>query len=109
MGITRLVNRAGIFQSRLSQNQLILLRELGDFLVQEAEFYTPVDTGNLRSNNTYEILKNELYIHNYTPYAKYVEFGTFKMRGRPFIGRAISENLGIIKEMAVRRFKSGID
>jgi HK97 gp10 family phage protein len=106
--IQTLVNRSGKFKSQLNDNQRQILLNVGQFIVDKMRFYCPVRTGLLRSNNAYEIIQNELVVYNNTPYAKFVEYGTYKMKARSFMRKAIFNHLNEIRDMGVRGYKRGI-
>lgn len=61
-----------------------------------AKLDCPVDTGNLRSKigHTTIVEKNDFscYIGTNVEYAPYVEFGTYKMKARPFLRPAASNH-----------------
>lgn len=50
---------------------------------------TPVLTGNLKKNWTYETRRNT--ITNLTPYADFVENGTSRFKGRGMIARSMAD------------------
>jgi len=58
----------------------------------EAKRLCPVDTGQLRNSIGYTIRRGEMIvsIHADQSYARFVEFGTRRMRARPFIRPAIA-------------------
>jgi HK97 gp10 family phage protein len=64
------------------------------FIMEQARFDAPVDTGNLANS----IIPDGPYMEGKTAYgyvgtnvfyAPFVEFGTYKMGARPFLGRAL--------------------
>jgi hypothetical protein len=58
---------------------------------------TPVDTGNLRSNNTFEVTRTEDTVvssfFNPTPYDPFVNSGTARMAGRHYREIGVHEGL----------------
>jgi HK97 gp10 family phage protein len=65
------------------------LDEAGNEIVIYAQQIVPVRTGRLRSSITYTVADGQLIIMATAPYAKYVEFGTRRMRAEPYIRPAI--------------------
>lgn len=52
----------------------------------------PVDTGSLRNSISIKKLDDmEVEVGAYMPYAAYVEFGTYKMKARPYLFPAFEE------------------
>ena len=85
----RHVNNSWKFKQKLDENKLNALNEAGKFCVGKMDHYVPVDTGYLRSRNEYKIASNELYLQNDCFYAKFQEFGTYKMKAQPFMRPAV--------------------
>lgn len=83
------VNHTWKFKQKLNSNKLNALHAVGIFCVGKMNIYVPVDTGYLKSRNEYVISSNELYLQNDCYYAKFQEFGTYKMRAQPFIRPAV--------------------
>ena len=83
------INRTGKFMRQLKQNEKNALEAVGRFCVGKMNYYVAVDTGYLKSRNEYVISKNELYLQNDCYYAKFQEFGTYKMRAHPFMRPAV--------------------
>ena len=76
------------------------LSQMGDFAVQMAQNYAPVDTGNMRGSIKHEKEDEDTEIYGTSndqarlkpvDYAPYVELGTSRMRAQPFI-RPAAEN-----------------
>jgi HK97 gp10 family phage protein len=65
------------------------LDEAGNEIVIYAQQIVPVRTGRLRNSITYTVADGQLIIMATAPYAKYVEFGTRRMRAEPYIRPAI--------------------
>jgi HK97 gp10 family phage protein len=62
---------------------------------RDAKKETPVDTGRLRGSivtDTSNIEKYECEIGTNVEYAPYVEYGTYKMNGKPFLRPAYHTN-----------------
>ena len=87
------------------------LKNIGEFLVREAKFRCPVDTGFLRSKTKYYLSKmgidKFLTIGNNVEYAVFVHEGTRKMRARPFIRDAVMANIGRVQVIAKKAWKAG--
>jgi HK97 gp10 family phage protein len=105
----QLVSRAGKFKRQLDENQKAALELTGELLKKYMDNDTPVDTGVLKSNNMAEIIRNELTLYNNTPYAKFVEFGTYKMRAQPFMRPAALNHTREIKEIWEMSLNKGMD
>lgn len=54
----------------------------------EARLNCPVDTGALRNSIDTEVDRMAGFVFTGLDYAGYVEFGTYKMAARPYMGRA---------------------
>lgn len=107
------VNNFDNVRKMIEKSSWETLKILGEFLVKEAKFRCPVDTGFLRSKTKYYISKmgneNFLTIGNNAEYAEFVHNGTRKMRARPFIKYAIQANFGRIRIIATQAFKRGFN
>ena len=70
---------------------------------RDAKISAPVDTGRLRASITHELQteKDELIglVGTNVVYAKYQEFGTYKMPAHPFLFPALESNKDNIKEI----------
>lgn len=66
-----------------------------------------VRTGRLRNSITHEVHKDEkaVYVGASVNYAKFVEFGTSKMKPRPFLKPAIVEHAKDYKEIVEQALK----
>jgi HK97 gp10 family phage protein len=104
----QLINRTGKFMSQLTDNQKASLEAIGAFLKGKMDSYTPVDTGNLKSHNSYKINNNELFLHNDCEYAGYVENGTYKMGAQPFMKPAAYNHIAEIKQIAIEHLSRGM-
>lgn len=92
-------NRIPQFRHMLEQKKLNCSHQLGRFLVNRMDYYVPVDTGYLKSNNEYIATANRLRLINDTPYAGYVHQGTSRMVARPFMTQALFNHLSEIKSI----------
>jgi HK97 gp10 family phage protein len=104
----KLVNRSGKFMSQLSENQRQALEAVGKFIKAKMDSYTPVDTGNLKSHNSYQIVNNELFLQNDCEYAGYVEKGTYKMKAQPFMQPAVYNHVSEIKQISADSLSKGM-
>jgi HK97 gp10 family phage protein len=72
-----------------------------------------VDTGTLRRSVTYQVDENELvgYVGSNLkdpPYGAYLEFGTSRMKPRPWLKPATEKSMEKIKEIMAGAVKVGI-
>lgn len=82
------------------------LQTMGEVGQTRIRANTPKDTGFLTSENRYEIINGVLYFVNSSPYASFVELGTYKMYANPFMRRGIIQSYpdfsrAILKYMTV--------
>lgn len=95
LGLARLVRRLG----KLSDSQVAVARlevKRGALNVQtKARRRAAVDTGRLRNSITHEVAEDGLsaVVGTNVEYAPYVEFGTRRMRARPFLFPALEEEV----------------
>lgn len=61
-----------------------------------------VDTGNLRSSITHKLSENAVAIGTNVKYAIYIEKGTSKMKGSPYLTPAAENNIDKIEKIARR-------
>ena len=104
----RLINRSGIFKKKLRENELSCLNNMGYFLMSKMDYHVAVDTGYLLSRNTYQIVQNELYLMNDCPYAVHQEYGTYKMRGTPFMRPSALNYTNELKRIAAFHMGRGV-
>jgi HK97 gp10 family phage protein len=72
------------------------LDEAGNEIVIYAQQLCPVRTGRLRNSITYTVADGQLIIMATAPYARWVEFGTRRMRTEPFIRPSIDAYMNAI-------------
>lgn len=83
------------------------LSETAEAIIQIIRFTAPVDTGLLRSSfEKRQKSPSALYVGSEVPYAPYVEFGTYRMAGRPFFLSAFVRGQGILRNKASGRVHS---
>lgn len=58
---------------------------------RNAKLLCPVDTGTLRNSIMVDFEGLTATVHTNIPYAPYVEFGTFRMRARPYLTPAAKQ------------------
>ncbi|MGD9276507.1 MAG: hypothetical protein PVJ67_05020 [Candidatus Pacearchaeota archaeon] len=104
----RIVNRTGKFMRQLKENELAALNAMGVFCVSKMDYHVAVDTGYLKSRNTYVINRNELFLMNDTPYAKYQELGTYKMAAHPFMRPAALNYVSTLKQISASYMSKGM-
>lgn len=72
------------------QKALTLIGELGQSeVIKKITENGSVDTGLMRNSTTYEVQKERVTIGNTVFYAPYVELGTSKRSGKPFLKPAV--------------------
>jgi HK97 gp10 family phage protein len=104
----QLINRVGKFKRQINENQKAALELTGELLKKYMDDLTPVDTGLLKSNNSWMIQRNELILYNNTLYAKFVEFGTYKMNAQPFMRPAARDHTNEIREIWAMTLSRGM-
>lgn len=98
-------NRIGEFLGILDSKKFEALTQVGIFCKGKMDYYVPVDTGYLKSRNTFKVTRffnQKLTLLNDAPYAGFVEFGTSKMRAQPFMRPAMERHQAEIKEIMRR-------
>lgn len=87
-------------EEAMKQAKKEALKQMGDFAVQMAQNYAPVDTGNMRGSIRHEAIDEDTEYYGTSntqarlkpvDYAVFVELGTNKMKAQPFI-RPAAEN-----------------
>lgn len=107
MGIRKGFNRIGEFLGILDNKKYDALTEVGKFCKQKMDEYVAVDTGYLKSRNTFKVTKffhQKLTLLNDAPYAGFQEFGTVKMKAHPFIRPATENHIAEIQEIMRRAY-----
>lgn len=79
------------FTARMRRNIVDQFEALGEEMVDLARSIVPVRTGFLRDSIFYQVIESDLNLTfgATASYADYVEFGTSRMIGRPFIRPAL--------------------
>jgi HK97 gp10 family phage protein len=98
-GFNNILNFIGIYNDKKFET----LHWVGEFCVGKMNYYVPVDTGYLKSRNTYEVTRlffQRLRLKNDAFYAGFIEFGTSKMQAQPFIRPSIENHLDEIRRIA---------
>jgi len=101
-------SRVGKFMAQLKQNEYDTLMAIGEFCVVNMDKYVAVDTGYLKSRNSFVIARNELMLHNDCNYAGYQEYGTWKMKAHPFFKPAVYNHINEIRAMAGSKMARGM-
>ena len=104
----KLVNRSGKFMRQLRNNELEALKAMGKFSKRKMNIHAAVDTGYMKSRNTYVINRNELYLMNDCSYAIHQEYGTYKMQAHPFIRPAALNYTNDLKRIAAQYLSKGM-
>jgi len=109
----QVTNNIPRFMNLLRRNQTNTLHLMGAFLKDKMDYYVAVDTGYLKSRNQYRltggILGKNLVLLNNCHYAVYQEFGTYKMRGTPFMRPAVFNHIAELQQIAGRGMSYGIN
>ena len=71
-----------------------------------AKLKCPVDTGRLRNSITHATQDDVEYIGTNVEYAAYVEFGTSRMRARPYLRPACENHADEYKSLVEAALKS---
>ena len=66
----------------------------------------PVDTGNLRDSIDYDVKDDKAIVGTNVEYAPHVEYGTIKMKAKPFLRPAFDNNMTKIKNIFKKWLKS---
>jgi len=94
--------------AKLKENEREALEAVGKFCKKKMDIHVAVDTGLLKSNNSWVINQNELMLSNNTKYAIHQEYGTKKMAAHPFMKPAALNYLGEIKRITAKHMKKGM-
>ena len=111
--LMKAIEQMGLEGSKIANDAL---RKAGEYLVDEMKRETPVRTGKLRDSIEHSNIKtkdNVKYIEvgpNKTTNwrAKYLEFGTKKMKANPFMSRAYEKNKDKVQEIIADKLKEGL-
>lgn len=103
----KLVKNFDTVKKAFLENQAEALREVGIVITAESQARTPVDTGRLRREQSFEVSGNQVDIGTNVEYAIYVEFGTSRQREQSFLRSALSENTDKIESIIKKHFKNG--
>lgn len=79
------------------------LIEMGVSGVANIKSLTPVDSGNLKASNRYDIDFNTLIFSNNMEYAPYIEFGTRYISPQSFMRRGINNSRRIFNQIIKKR------
>jgi HK97 gp10 family phage protein len=92
----RAVGPAGIKQSRVA------IRKACEDTKRDAKILAPVDTGNLRASIGYETHETKSgawgVVGPTASYGIFVELGTSRMSGQPFLGPAFDRNAPLLEQ-----------
>lgn len=79
-------NNFGKLASKLPQAVSLIVRKTAEDIEANAKTVVPVDTGKLKNSITSEFPSlTKAIVAPHTDYAAYVEYGTRKMRARPYM------------------------
>ena len=87
--------------AKLGREVKLALGKAGDVLEKESKYRVPVDTGRLQRSISWVVAPITMGLRlvfgsgvkggRQAPYAKYVEYGTSKMQGVPFLRSTLSD------------------
>lgn len=97
---------ANQFLNHLTGSTKKTLESMGEIGQTRIRANTPKDTGFLTSKNRYQIIGGVLWFINSSPYASFVELGTYRMSANPYMRRGIIQSYPdfsrtIYRDMAV--------
>lgn len=115
-GLDELLKRVEEMGNKGSNIQGKALKKAGEYLKEQIKTETPVKTGGLRDSievSTVKTKQGRRYIEvgpnaktNWR--AKFVEYGTSKMRANPFMSRTFERNKDEIQNMIKEEIKKGL-
>ena len=85
--------------SKIEDNKINSLEEIGEQLSTKASQKAPVDTGELRDSVGYEVESDAATIGATAKHAPYVELGTSKAPAQPFLETTVMDNVGTIEKI----------
>lgn len=92
---------------KINGNMEGTLKEIGKTITGESQSRSPVDTGRLRRETSYETRDGEVLIGTNVEYAENVHNGTSKQRAQPYIQDAVMSNMDVIRDIA-KKFNSRV-
>lgn len=104
----KLTNNINKVIKQLQNNEIDTLEAIGSFCKGKMDIYVAVDTGELKSNNTYKVVNKMLSLENKTPYAGFQEYGTSRQAGTPFMRPAVYKHLSEIEKIAAANMSKGL-
>lgn len=115
-GMDELIKAVEALGQKGSRIENKALREAGTYLAEEMKKEAPVRTGELRDSigcSNVKTKQGQKYIEvgpdqttNWR--AKFIEFGTVKMRANPFMSRAYEKNKNKVQEIIRQKLKEGL-
>lgn len=81
------------------------LKEISEPVVNTIKSNTPVDTGKLRDSIKSKVKDNEVEFYSDVEYAKYVEFGTSKQKGKHMMRDGMMSNVSNMKTILEKNLK----
>lgn len=114
-----MTDNAGDVMTKLAQTKLDLLESLGKMAVQltlmkmRTGYWKNIYlTGALQADVQFEVERSgpdTVDVGNTLHYGKYVHFGTYKMRARPYLADAIAAGQHDFQQTAKAHFKRAFD
>jgi HK97 gp10 family phage protein len=118
-GLDDLMNRLQDMGKKAGTIANIALKAAAEPVLEDAKSLAPKNTGRLRDGLKITNIKTQAgvkyvlvgIIKKDNPelfYGKFVEFGTSKMRARPFLGTAYERNKEQIQEIIAQKLREGL-
>lgn len=111
-------SRANEILNRMNNNVRRALTAMGATVVEittdymQGQYGTPIyDTGDLQRDVNYKVQESDktVQIGNSLEYAPWVHEGTFKVKARPYLRDAITQNYNTIQEVGREYLGNGFD
>lgn len=101
-------NKINEFLDKLHKNEENTLTDIERFVLTKMDFYVPVLSGQLKSQNEVKrVKKYETQFRNFEDYAGFIEKGTRNQVAQPFITPSIFNHIKEIEEIAKRGLSNG--
>ncbi|WP_026486811.1 HK97-gp10 family putative phage morphogenesis protein [Caldanaerobius polysaccharolyticus] len=115
-GMDELLRKVEELGKKGSRIENTALKTAGEYLAEEMKKEAPVRTGELRDSikaSNAKTKQGQKYVEvgpdettNWR--AKFIEFGTVKMKANPFMSRAYEKNKDKIQEIIAQKLKEGL-
>ncbi|KHO62675.1 phage protein, HK97 gp10 family [Thermoanaerobacter sp. YS13] len=115
-GMDELIKAVETLGQKGSRIENEALKEAGEYLAEEMKKEAPVRSGELRDSikcSNVKTKQGQKYVEvgpdettNWR--AKFIEFGTVKMRANPFMSRAYEKNKEQVREIIAQKLREGL-